>query len=209
MIKITIESGKIVIETDEMPQIIHQAQEPEKKEDDCLAIHKKGKICPQCGKHYIQTGNAQVYCSPECKENAKKLKAEVDRAIIESPKIDELKETIGNAAEKTHPEMLDEIIARKKETGICPGCGKVFEKKHPYQKYCCPECRNEAAKKNRELKLKSEIKEEIKSPSLMDKIPLFVEKLKATFFVNKYMTEEQKEEYKREKIRQHEESLKQ
>lgn len=228
MIRITIESGKIVIETDEMPEIIHKSKmniegyQPVNDKinnppghDPLLRAPKKPykpkpKKCPDCGLDYQPTSNAQIICK-SCKE---KLNREINQAIVEAPKVDELEKTINEVMDrpgKSHPEQLDEIIEKQKQKvkKICPECGKEFEQIHPYQIYCSELCRNRSARKRREEKLKNEVREEMKKePSLEGKIPLFIEKLKATFFVNRHMTEEQKEEYKRNKIKEHEEKMK-
>lgn len=96
------------------------------------AARKLGSVdyCQRCGKEYTVVGGAQKYC-PDCKEAARK-----------SRKREHTQDQYYNHGRK---EKLREIKNRiKKDSTVCPVCGKIFSPVWNQKIYCSPECAQKA-----------------------------------------------------------------
>lgn len=99
------------------------------------------KVCPICGKEFVQKVGNQIYCSIKCKKKANNRNARLRYAKRVSEDVYKLK---------------------------CRHCGEIFNSTVPTRKYCSPHCHNQAVLNRKSKPKETSAEREARQNRLID-----------------------------------------
>lgn len=113
------------------------------------------KRCAVCEAEFV--GHvSKLYCSPTCKETAKREAAQKLREYLREHDPEAYSRLLAGVRASKKGEYTAERFRKPKRKIKCVSCGVEFESAHPSAKVCSKPCRNRVSKLAERAKVKAE-----------------------------------------------------